>query len=565
MVEKEAAGEIVILGSVLHGHSIVAIPKSRLVALMGAAAARFIQGLGSLVEILIGDKNSKKRSLESEAGLDLAAHALEDAMFYILLSDHSPIGFFVKDRCGRYVYLNQIMAKLIGKPVSDVVGRTDSQLFPDEDDTVSNQSLQKVLNGAIIQPQRRHLIEGVQTVTQEILVAKRGTRYEPVGVYGICWEVQEPAEAIHLSEIDDNEYPSLAMRLTLKDCHKVALQETHVLLTGEPGSGKDILARYIHDHSRRRDKAFELINCSTLSKDLMASELFGHLKGAFTGAVSSKRGLVESAENGTLFLNEIGEMPLELQPKLLTFLDDGTYRRVGGGNTQHSNAWIIAATNKDLELEVTEGRFGADLFDRLNIFRIEVPPLRHRKEDIPVLAKKILSKLCDIKKTECIPEIEKRALDRLFAYNWPGNVRELKNVLERALVSSTGGPIKLEFLQLDKPGKLGHKPQELHRQGGEGEPQANPVETTELARARDCFHRLSAREQRIHIRNLFVDVCGRKAGAVTYIAEVLGTTDETVRKQLKAANAGEGEKHRPRKKAHDEMIPKIEEYLIQNL
>gem|GEM_PF-5756762 len=496
---------------------------------------------------------------------DLGAPRLEDAVFQILQSDQSPVGFFIKDLSYKYVYVNLAMAKFLGRPASEVIGLTNVHLYPEEDVTASTRSLEQVIGGQMVHLQHNRMVEGVPTTLQEILVAKRGTGFEPVGIYGISWEVHEPSEAIDLSEIDDKEFPSLAMRLTLKDCLRVARLESHVLLTGERGSGKDYLARYIHDHSRRRDDAFEPINCSTLSENLMASELFGHVRGAFTGAVSTKKGLVELAKNGTLFLNEIGDMSLNIQPKLLSFLDDGVYRQVGGSRTEHSNAWIIAATNKDLEAEVKEGRFRMDLFDRLNVFRIEVPPLRHRKEDIPVLAKKVLSKLCDTKGIERIPDIEKRGLDRLLGYDWPGNVRELRNVLERALVISGEGPITLEALQLEKPGKLGHRPQGRQRQGSEGEPEANRADTAELARAKDRFDRLSPEEQSIHIRNLFVDVCGRKAGSVTYIAEVLGTTDETVRKALKAAHAGEGERKRPKKKAYEEMMPRIREYLNRNL
>jgi transcriptional regulator with PAS, ATPase and Fis domain len=214
---------------------------------------------------------------------------------------------------------------------------------------------------------------------------------------------------------------------------KVAATDSTVLLTGETGTGKGLFARAVHYHSKRSKHPFVPINCGILSENLLESELFGHVKGAFTGAISDKSGLFELANKGTFFFDEIGDISLIIQAKLLEVLQDKTIKRVGGTKSIKVDVRIIAATNKDIEVLVKEGKIREDLFYRLNVFAIHLPPLRERKEDIPILAEHFLRKF-NRERDKGIKGIHKEALKRLMAYDWPGNIRELENVIERALV-----------------------------------------------------------------------------------------------------------------------------------
>jgi DNA-binding NtrC family response regulator len=216
-----------------------------------------------------------------------------------------------------------------------------------------------------------------------------------------------------------------------------------VLLTGESGTGKDLAARVVHDASARAREPFMNITCSALPESLLESELFGHERGAFTGADRQKRGLLESADGGTVFLDEIGEMVPALQAKLLRFLEEKTFRRVGGSVDLRVDVRVIAATNRNLEDEVREGRFRQDLYYRLNVMPVTLPPLRQRTEDIPVL----VSFYVDAFNTEFrkkIRRVSAEALDRLKTYGWPGNVRELRNAVERAMLLADGDELTLE-------------------------------------------------------------------------------------------------------------------------
>jgi len=211
---------------------------------------------------------------------------------------------------------------------------------------------------------------------------------------------------------------------------KVAGTRANILITGESGTGKEVVAKAIHYNSDRRDMPFIPINCGAIPENLLESELFGHEKGSFTGAVSQKPGLFEIANQGTLFLDEIGELPAMMQVKLLRVIQEREFRRVGGTKDIRCNVRVIAATNKDLDVEVADGRFREDLFYRLNVIRIELPPLRERRDDIPLLITHLYHKLTGRDN----PEIEEQAMRRLVDYHWPGNIRELENVIERSVV-----------------------------------------------------------------------------------------------------------------------------------
>ncbi len=216
---------------------------------------------------------------------------------------------------------------------------------------------------------------------------------------------------------------------------KIRSSESSVLIQGDNGTGKELIARAIHFNSPRKDRQFVTVNCSAFNENLLDSELFGHVKGAFTGAVKDKKGLFEAADGGTLFLDEIGDMSLSMQVKLLRVLQEGTLTPVGGVEEKKVNVRIIAATNKDLKEMIEMQLFREDLFYRINVINIHVPRLRDRKEDIPVLIDHFLVKGCK-EKAVALKTIGKRALEKIFDYSWPGNIRELENEIERLIVLS---------------------------------------------------------------------------------------------------------------------------------
>ena len=213
---------------------------------------------------------------------------------------------------------------------------------------------------------------------------------------------------------------------------KTAPTNSSVLISGESGTGKELITRAIHANSKRKDESFVSINCGAIPENLLESELFGHVKGAFTGAVSNHPGLISTANGGTLFLDEVGEIPLNLQVKLLRFLQEGSCRRVGDTQSRTFDVRIIAATNRDLEEAIKDGLFREDLYFRLNVIPIYLPPLRERKEDIALLANHILQKLCDTHSRN-VTGISSQTLKAFMDYSWPGNIREMENAIEYAL------------------------------------------------------------------------------------------------------------------------------------
>lgn len=239
---------------------------------------------------------------------------------------------------------------------------------------------------------------------------------------------------------------SAPLQRIIQQIDLVASTDAGVLILGESGTGKELVARELHNRSTRRNKPMIKVNCASIPKDLFSSEFFGHVKGAFSGAVSDRAGKFGAADKGTLFLDEIGEIPLDQQAHLLRILQEGEYERVGEEKTRKVDVRIIAATNKDLKSEVEKGRFREDLYFRLNVFPIEVPPLRERKEDIPLLADHFLKKyLAEMKRPEFhFTSAQHRILS---TYSWPGNVRELQNIVERFAITSSSDPAGLEFFR----------------------------------------------------------------------------------------------------------------------
>lgn len=243
---------------------------------------------------------------------------------------------------------------------------------------------------------------------------------------------------------------SPALRHVLELVETVAPSDSTVLLLGETGTGKELIARAIHDRSRRKTRTFVKLNCAAIPTGLLESELFGHEKGAFTGAISQKIGRMELADQGTLFLDEVGDIPLEIQPKLLRALQEREFERLGGTHTRKVNVRLIAATNRELEKMIAGREFRSDLYYRLNVFPIRIPPLRDRREDIPLLVSHFVQKIATRmqKKIDSIPVAVMRVL---AAWNWPGNIRELENFIERAVILTRGNSLEAPLAELRKP------------------------------------------------------------------------------------------------------------------
>ncbi len=300
---------------------------------------------------------------------------------------------------------------------------------------------------------------------------------------------------------------SPAMRRVFETSSSVAASNAGVMITGESGTGKELIARSIHFNSPRKEKPFIVLNCAALSEGVLESELFGHEKGAFSGAVATKKGRFELAHQGTLFIDEVGEMSLAAQVKLLRVIQEQEFERVGGTRTIQVDVRIVAATNKDLEREVKAGRFREDLFYRLNVIAIHVPPLRERREDVEELARHFLGKY--VRETgKKIEDISPRAISCLLAYDWPGNVRELQNAMERAVVLSPG-PI---ITPRDLPQGLAGEAQiclELPERGGS---------LTEILEDLE--------------RQLIVKTLRRLEGSQTKAAEALGIKRTTLRYKM---------------------------------
>jgi two-component system response regulator PilR (NtrC family) len=307
---------------------------------------------------------------------------------------------------------------------------------------------------------------------------------------------------------------------------RAAPAETSVLITGESGTGKELVARALHEGSPRRDKPFVTVNCAGIPETLIESELFGHRKGSFTGAVANKRGLFEEAHGGAIFLDEIGELPPALQAKLLRVVQERRFRAVGGSEDVSVDVRIISATNKDLEQEVIGGRFREDLFWRLNVIHIHLPPLRERREDIPLLAGHFLAK-CAHRLGKEIESLSRFALEMLSSYDFPGNVRELENIIERSVALETSRIVMPESLTLS-----------LHRRRERGEDDApeggDPAGQASLGEG-FCLDSL--------IEGIEIDLIGRAleeaAGSKQKAAELLGISFRSFRYRLDKYQLGQ--------------------------
>ncbi|MBZ5665630.1 MAG: sigma 54-interacting transcriptional regulator [Acidobacteriia bacterium] len=241
---------------------------------------------------------------------------------------------------------------------------------------------------------------------------------------------------------------SLALKRTLEQVMTVATTDSTVLIAGETGTGKELIARAIHNLSPRRERNFVKFNCAAIPLGLLESELFGHEKGAFTGAIARKIGRFELADRGTLFLDEVGDIPLELQAKLLRILQEQEFEKLGSTHTQRVNVRLVAATNRDLKQMVAQKQFRSDLYFRLNIFPVTVPALRQRREDIPLLVKAFVND-CARRMNRRVGTIPPETMEALMQYGWPGNVRELQNFIERAVILSPGTTLRAPLESLN--------------------------------------------------------------------------------------------------------------------
>jgi two-component system response regulator AtoC len=304
------------------------------------------------------------------------------------------------------------------------------------------------------------------------------------------------------------------LRAVLEIISKVSQAESTVLIQGESGVGKELAARAIHTHSPRRAQPFIVVDCTSLQESLLQSELFGHERGAFTGAVARKHGLFEVADRGTIFLDEIGEISLPLQSRILRVLDSGSFRRVGGVRDVRVDVRVICATNRNLDQMVKEGRFRQDLYYRINVVSFTLPPLRERREDVPLLARSFADQSPVARRKPV--RFSEEALTALQAYSWPGNVRELHNVVERALILADGDrEVRLE----DLPGNVRQK---------------SSSTIQELTAERPSLAEL----ERVYIQRLLTEMGGRRA----HVAEVLGISERTLYRKLKRRSRQKGQR-----------------------
>ncbi len=335
---------------------------------------------------------------------------------------------------------------------------------------------------------------------------------------------QLEAENIYLQEEINVEHDfagligqSPAIQQLLNQVELVAPTDASVLVTGESGTGKELIARAIHEKSDRNERPLIRVNCAAIPKELFESEFFGHVKGAFTGAIKDRIGRFELADGGTIFLDEVGEIPLELQSKLLRVLQEGQIERVGEEKTRNINVRVIAATNRDLKADAEEKLFREDLFFRLNVFPVEVVPLRERSSDIPLLAAHFISLLCK-RYNRDEPRLTQANVKQLQAYHWPGNVRELQNIIERAVIVGTSG--KLEF---DLPGNPSTPVQEGSTT--ESNHDTTPPFDEQERLARDRSNIIAA-----------LEVTGGKVSGKQGAAELLGIKPTTLKSRMSALN-----------------------------
>ncbi len=366
-------------------------------------------------------------------------------------------GILITNHNSQIIYANARLEEITGYPKDEMMGMVSYKLLlPEKEWPIMEKRLKERLGGK--EEEYEHEIRRKDGTMHWIRVKAtpyRNAQGEIIGTVGAlsCIQTQKDLELENeylLSEIKTHHNTcnivgtSPALVKVLQQIGVVAPTEATVLILGESGTGKELVARDIHEHSGRKGRPLVKVNCASIPKELFESEFFGHVRGAFTGAVKDRVGRFELADGGTLFLDEIGEIPLDLQAKLLRVLQEGTFERVGEERTRKTNIRLIAATNRDLLSEAKSGRFRLDLYYRLSVFPIELPPLRDRREDIPALTEHFLKQSAK-RMLVPLPKLAKVHVRELMAYDWPGNVRELQNVVERAVILARNGGLRFDL------------------------------------------------------------------------------------------------------------------------
>lgn len=431
---------------------------------------------------------------------------------------------FMKDRWLRYTHVNKSMEGLFGQTYSPVLGKKDADLYGPEAGHYLEEVDRRVLKGEVIEHQHARSVAGDMMTVLETRAPIRDSSGKIVGVCGIARNISErvKSKGTSFASARSRRYRSTASLAVMASADFAANTGSVVLLLGETGTGKDYLARYIHEHSKRAGGPFVTVNCAAVPDTIAESELFGHEAGAFTGAHRLRRGLLEVAEGGTLLLNEIGELSLPVQAKLLEFLDTRSFRRVGGERKIPVNARLIAATNRDLRLEIAERRFREDLFYRLNVVCIHVPPLRERLEDIPLLATDLLEQLADDLGLSRAPALDETTMRTLKMYHWPGNIRELRNVLERFVLLSRCGR-KIHIPEMPAPW--------LAAESGETEKWPLQLDFPEGISVHDLLRKVK--------RCLILEALRRSDGSNQHAARLLGISRQSFLRLRKSVGLGD--------------------------
>jgi formate hydrogenlyase transcriptional activator len=412
----------------------------------------------------------------AEMEREKAAHDLrESEERFRALFESAPIGVSINDAVGRFSHVNKSFQDMLGYTDEELKGMSFTEITCVEDLDESKKLFTELVEGEIgdFQIEKRYVKKDgrfiwANTICSSIRDDGGNFMYTFAMVEDITdrknaeqalqealFEVERlknrlEIENVYLQEEIKTEYnfeeivgQSESLRKTLQSVGKVAASDSTVLIYGETGTGKELVARAIHNLSSRKDRPLVKVNCGAISAGLVESELFGHEKGAFTGALQQRVGRFELADGGTIFLDEVSELPLDTQVKLLRVIQEGEFERVGSSKTITADVRLIAATNRNLTDAVKKGSFRSDLFYRLNVFPIEVPPLRERRSDIPLLTNFFLTKFAK-KMNKNFKPISKVSMDRISSYPWPGNIRELQNVIERAVVLSHGSEIQID-------------------------------------------------------------------------------------------------------------------------
>jgi len=387
---------------------------------------------------------------------DLSRRLHEREEFYRSVLESLGEGVLITDRENRILYANSRVECLTGYSRAELIGAVSYELLtPKEEWPAMRRRLKERLTGKEEEYELEHVRKdgGRHWVSVRALPYRNG-RGDIVGTIGLLSCIKERKnlefENEYLQEELRGNYRAIigespALKKVLAQIEMVAPTNASVLILGESGTGKELVARAIHDRSPRQAAALVRVNCASVPRELFESEFFGHVRGAFTGAVKDRVGRFELAHGGTLFLDEIGEVPLELQSKLLRVLQEGQFEKVGEDRTRTVDVRIIAATNRDLEAEVKAGRFRQDLYYRLSVFPIELPSLRDRVEDISALAQRFLQESARKLGAPAL-RLTPAQVKELQSYDWPGNVRELQNVIERAVIRSRNGHLDVGLL-----------------------------------------------------------------------------------------------------------------------